>query len=301
MENEQIMVSVRCPVYNQEKYIGACLDGFVKQITSFKFEVIVHDDASTDNTPSIIADYARKYPDIIKPIYETENQRRKKNGSLRRIMNQACTGKYIAMCDGDDYWTDPYKLQKQVVFLESHPDFTLCFHSASVLIENNSPKFIDCEHIEEREYFTRDIFPHWIIPTASVVCRRDVFMAPILHREMLLYGDIATFLQAAKLGRLWGMKEQMSVYRINAGGITQTGKKPDYRRWISHEKCLRMNFPDIDRNMINRNIAGYYYSLAKNEGNPLKAFVLYFNSFFNSPAFLFAKMADGIKRTIKRR
>ena len=300
MDNNEIMVSIRCPAYNQEKYIGACLDGFVMQKTTFKYEIIVHDDASTDNTPSIIADYAQKYPDLVKPIFETENQRSKKDGSLRRIINNACVGKYIAMCDGDDYWTDPYKLQKQVDFLESHPDFTLCFHSAAVLIENNSKKYIDCEHIVEREYFTNDIFPHWIIPTASVVCRREVFSAPIVHRELLLYGDIATFLQAAKLGRLWGMSEQMSVYRINSGGVTQKKKNPDYKRWISHERCLRMNFPDIDKRVINNNIAGYFYSLAKNAGNPFDAFVQYSLSFINSPSFLFTKLMDGLKRRINR-
>ncbi len=100
------------------------------QKTNFPFVAIVHDDASTDGTAAIIKEYAEKYPDIIKPIYETENQYSKRDGSLTRIMKEACeaTGaKYIAMCEGDDYWTDPLKLQKQVDFLESHPDYGMCY------------------------------------------------------------------------------------------------------------------------------------------------------------------------------
>lgn len=111
-----IMVSIRCTVYNHEPYLRDCLEGFIMQKTNFRIEAIVHDDASTDGSATIIKEYAEKYPDIIKPIYEVENQYSKHNGSLERIMNEACKGKYIAFCEGDDYWIDPLKLQKQVDF-----------------------------------------------------------------------------------------------------------------------------------------------------------------------------------------
>ena len=120
--NTPLMVTIRCITYNHESYIRQCLDGFLMQKTTFRFEAIVHDDASTDGTATIIREYADKYPNIIKPIFETENQYSKRDGSLRRILDAHTHGKYIAMCEGDDYWTDPYKLQKQVDFLESHPD-----------------------------------------------------------------------------------------------------------------------------------------------------------------------------------
>ena len=130
-DNQQpLMVTIRCIAYNQERYIRDCLEGFVMQKTNFRFEAIVHDDASTDGTAAIIKEYAEKYPDIIKPILETENQYSKHDGSLQRIMAEGCKGKYVAFCEGDDYWTDPLKLQKQVDFLESHPDYSLCFHNA---------------------------------------------------------------------------------------------------------------------------------------------------------------------------
>lgn len=114
-----MMVSIRCFVYNHEPFLRQCLDGIVMQKTNFKFEAIVHDDCSTDNSVSIIREYAEKYPEIIKPIYETENQYSKHDNSLKNIMDSACTGKYVALCEGDDYWTDPFKLQKQVDILES--------------------------------------------------------------------------------------------------------------------------------------------------------------------------------------
>ena len=135
-KQKQPLVAIRCITYNHGSYIRDALDGFVMQQTDFSFVAIVHDDASTDNTAAIIREYASRYPDIILPIYETENQYSKHDGSLRRIMNNACaaTGaKYIALCEGDDYWTDPLKLQKQVDFLESHPDYSLCFHNANAL------------------------------------------------------------------------------------------------------------------------------------------------------------------------
>ena len=108
------LVSVRCITYNHEPYIAQALDGFLMQKTNFPFEVIVHDDAGPDKTADIIREYEAKFPKIIKPIYETENQYSKHDGSLGRIVDAACKGKYIALCEGDDYWIDENKLQVQV-------------------------------------------------------------------------------------------------------------------------------------------------------------------------------------------
>ncbi len=167
------VVAIRCCTYNHEPYIRDALEGFVMQKTDFPFVAIVHDDASTDRTAEIIREYAEKYPDIIKPIYETENQYSKKDGSLARIMNKACdaTGaKYVAMCEGDDYWTDPYKLQKQVDFLESHPDYSMCFHGVNIKIEKgcnlSSSEF---QQLETKDYSGPEILATWTIPTCSVV------------------------------------------------------------------------------------------------------------------------------------
>ena len=130
------LVSIKCFVYNHEPYLRQCLDGFVMQKTNFKFEAIVHDDASTDGSAAIIREYAEKYSDIIKPILETENQYSKKDGSLQNIIDAQVLGKYIAICEGDDYWIDPNKLQMQVDFLEANPDYGMCYTRTSVFNQN---------------------------------------------------------------------------------------------------------------------------------------------------------------------
>jgi glycosyltransferase involved in cell wall biosynthesis len=118
-------VSIICTSYNHENYIAQALDGFVMQKTSFPFEIIVHDDASKDNSAAIIKKYEEKYPNLFSNIYQTENQYSKGNGDVGSIVFSAARGEYIAICEGDDFWTDPYKLEKQVTFLDTHNDYGL--------------------------------------------------------------------------------------------------------------------------------------------------------------------------------
>ena len=115
--DNNILLTINCLTYNQCDYIRQALDGFLMQKTNFRYIISVHDDASTDGTQDIITEYARKYPDLIKATLEKENQYSKHDGSLRRIVESHLQGKYVAFCEGDDYWTDAYKLQKQVDFL----------------------------------------------------------------------------------------------------------------------------------------------------------------------------------------
>ena len=125
---EPIMVSVHCAVYNQAPYIRQCLDGIVMQQTTFRMQVLVHDDASNDGSADIIREYAAKYPDLIVPIIETVNQYSTREKAHLHFWDGYERGNYIAFCDGDDYWTDPLKLQKQVDYLESHPHVVLSCH-----------------------------------------------------------------------------------------------------------------------------------------------------------------------------
>lgn len=132
------LVSIHCLTYNHAPYIRECLDGFLMQKTNFSIEVLIHDDASTDGTADIIREYEAKYPDIIKPIYQTENQYSKGVKVSATFNFPRAKGKYIAICEGDDYWTDPLKLQKQVDFLESHPDYVMCSHRFKRYIQEKS-------------------------------------------------------------------------------------------------------------------------------------------------------------------
>lgn len=243
MDNSVLMVTIRCITYNHESYIRQCLEGFVMQKTNFRFEAIVHDDASTDGTAAIIREYANKYPDIIKPIFETENQHSKHDGSLRRIMAAHMHGKYIAMCEGDDYWTDPLKLQKQVDFLENHLDYSLCFHRAKVISDNGIGEDLYA-HLEEKEYSGNEILKKWTIPTASAMYRRS-FLSEVPVDSRFLYGDILYFLTMASKGRLYCLGDEMSVYRRLSTGIinSQCESSLSYQKRIAHYKALAVHFP----------------------------------------------------------
>ena len=125
-----VLVSINCITYNQENYIGDAIESFLMQITDFNYEILIGEDCSSDNTKKIVDRYVEKYPDKIKVITSDQNVGARKN-SLRLIDNSQ--GKYIAECEGDDYWIDPYKLQKQVDYMEEHPECTLCLHAAEII------------------------------------------------------------------------------------------------------------------------------------------------------------------------
>jgi len=133
-----MLVSICTITYNHAKFIRQALDGFLMQETNFPFEVLIHDDASTDGTADIIREYAEKYPDIIKPIFQKENQYSKGVQISLTYNFPRVKGKYVALCEGDDYWTDPRKLQTQVDFLEANPEFSMCFHPVTVRYEDGS-------------------------------------------------------------------------------------------------------------------------------------------------------------------
>lgn len=219
---KQPLVAIKCPVYNHEPYLRDCLEGFVMQQTNFPFVAIVHDDASTDNSAAIIREYAEKYPDIIKPIYEIENQYSKHDGSVGRIMDAAIetTGaKYVAMCEGDDYWTDPLKLQKQVDFMEANPEYSMCFHKVNTLIQETGEI--------KNEFIVRDmpgkstildLAEGNYIHTPSVLCRRYSGVQEQYQKMMpCLPGDYVMWMLLAEKGDIYKFNEPMAVYRYGSG------------------------------------------------------------------------------------
>ena len=238
------LVAIHCLVYNHEPYLRDCLEGFVMQQTNFPFVAIVHDDASTDGSAAIIREYEERYPDIIKPIYETENQYSKHDGSLGRIMNAAidATGaKYVAICEGDDYWTDPLKLQKQVDFMEANPEYSICFHKVNVLLEEGvSQKTIESD-IHDGEWSARDIYEKWIISTCSVLYRTF----PIERDSRILFGDIFLFLQCAEKGRIWCLNMQSATYRRHVSGASVSTSIQDVMRMYEQYTFMKHRFPTL--------------------------------------------------------
>lgn len=261
-DDKELMVSIQCLVYNHEPYLRECLDGFVMQKTNFRFEAIVHDDCSTDGSAAIIREYAEKYPDIIKPIFETENQYSKHDGSLGRIMDEACKGKYIALCEGDDYWIDPTKLQKQVDFLESHPDYTMIFTNAKVRNDAHLEHAFSEGLVEDREYETPEIFKRWIVPTASAVVKREMVTKELKHGGDYMFGDIVIWLQCAEYGKVRGMKDETCVYRISTHGVTQasSSKLNFIMQGPEHYTTLMRNFPKLDRSKIRHRLGRAYFA-----------------------------------------
>ena len=157
MEKE-ILVSVICTTFNHGQYIANTLESFVMQKTNFKFEVLVHDDASSDDTAKIITEYANKYNDIIVPIIQSENQYSKGVMIIDDILIPKARGKYIALCEGDDFWTDENKLQRQIDFLEKNEEYSACVHnttqyncskqrSEGLLVANNTEHNVELENI----------------------------------------------------------------------------------------------------------------------------------------------------------
>ena len=235
------LVVIQCMVYNHNPYIKDALEGFVMQKTNFPFVAIVHDDASTDGTADIIREYAEKYSNIIIPIFEKENQYSKKDDSLGRIMNEAinATGaKYVAICEGDDYWTDPYKLQKQVDILEANKKLSLTCHRylwnkyGSFTLRPNT--ILDAnQKIAGFEFSIEDALGgenEWFTKTLTIVYRLSSVDQNLLNK--IPYSkDLHLMYSLLKNGNGYCLSDVCGVYRFHDGGVW--GRKDVYFKTIS--------------------------------------------------------------------
>lgn len=236
INKDDIIVSICCITYNQEKYIRKALDSFINQKTNFKYEVIVHDDASTDNTAKIIKQYEEKYPNIIRGVYEKENQYSLGKWCLIKTCKEA-RGKYIAICEGDDFWIDENKLQRQVNYLETHPGCTLCFHNATILDMNSNTmvnKFIP-QNNDVKKYLKSDNIYNvgelellGFIPTASFMFRTESLDKLPNWFENCFVQDWPLKLVMTSFGYAYFIDRTMSAYRKNAeGSVTNANEKTE--------------------------------------------------------------------------
>ena len=218
-----IKVSVVCITYNHAGFIRQALDGFVMQKTNFDFEVIVHDDASTDGTADIIREYADKYPNIIKPILQTENQWSRDISISHEYTWPQIHGKYVAYCEGDDYWTDENKLQKQVDFLDANPEYSICFHPVV-------RRWQDGSKTDEIIPFKKDRFGKTELDINDLKRRNFMATCSVMYRWCLngceerfprgiLPGDWYLHMLHAQVGKIHMLPDVMGVYRKHAGGI----------------------------------------------------------------------------------
>ncbi len=229
--NNMPLVSVCTLAYNHAPYIRECLDGILMQKTNFAFELLIHDDASTDGTADIIREYEAKYPDIVKPIYQTENQYSKGVKISSTYQFPRAKGKYIAMCEGDDYWTDPLKLQKQVDFMEANPEYSLCFHNAKVIYQDEDKESHIFANIEDREYRGEELINKFLIPTASALFTEKAKNEYIsrAYNPNYSYADLVIWLSCYEVGKIRGINENMSIYRRNKGSVSYYPRANDIR------------------------------------------------------------------------
>ena len=213
-------VDVVCLVYNHEEYLRQALDGIFMQKTDFEVRVIVHDDASTDGSARIIREYQKRYPDRLRPVIQERNLMQ--NGkSVWKAIFPYMEGKYFAICEGDDYWTDPYKLQKQVDYLEANPDCTAVYHNVPAIDEHGF--FVDLSNVgysclEEGDYTPREIRNRTLkTHTASLVRRRWEKYMPEEHRNVFYNckteGDRKELTLCGLAGRVHYLPDIMAVYR----------------------------------------------------------------------------------------
>ena len=297
--DKDIMVSICCIVYNHEPYLRQCFDGFVMQQTNFPIEILVHDDASTDLSADIIREYTEKYPDLFKPIYQTENQYSKGVKITMTYQIPRAKGKYIAMCEGDDYWTDPMKLQKQVEFLEEHPDFSLCFHKVKVWKEKEgimTDDFLTREVPQETELC--DLADGNYIHTLSVVYRNNEKVGDFRTQlGNVTMGDYVCWMACAQYGKIWKMSECMAVYRYGSGIWSN---KSLLIRLIETLSVLNRLYPLIDSLNAKNKLEEQIWSVKKtiiSECNMLEEKYL---SILTSHSFLLGEMLIKPYRWLKR-
>jgi glycosyltransferase involved in cell wall biosynthesis len=224
MDNE-LLLSVSVVTYNQMDYIKQCLDGILMQQTHFDFEIILGEDESTDGTREICIEYAKRYPNKIKLFLRSRKDVIYINGNATGRFNmienlKSCKGKYIALCEGDDYWTDPLKLQKQVDFLEANKDFNICFHRANTLQNGEfKPHEIPNSFNNEQFHYVELLRYYNFISTASVMYRKPKnFKLPNWFHS-ISFGDLGLYKLISQEKKIQCLEDVMSVYRIHNEGI----------------------------------------------------------------------------------
>lgn len=261
--SEPPLVSIRCTTYNHEPYIRDAIEGFLMQETDFPFEIIIHDDASMDGTADIIKEYEAKYPRLIKPIYQVENQHSKGGGRISKILNEKMRGQYVAVCEGDDYWTDPLKLQIQIDEMRKYPECDICFHSATMIYHDKS---------RPDKVFSRPRKGSGIIPLGEVIRGGGGFMATasiVLEKTVLEnlpdwyyttapIGDLFWQIYGSKRGGALFIDRNMAAYRAMVPGSwseRMRDEKSNLRRiekimecfeLIKQEKVFEEYVKDID-------------------------------------------------------
>jgi glycosyltransferase involved in cell wall biosynthesis len=281
MKEYKTLVSVCCITYNHAKYIKECLGGFLMQKTNFKFEILVHDDASTDGTKEIIEEYTAKYPDLFFPVYQKENQYSKGvRGMMARFNFPRARGKYIALCEGDDYWTDPLKLQKQVDFLEENEEYVFCYHrfmtkqevSGIFNKDGNGDYFIkEKKGID----FNYEIFyKGWHIGTQTLMFRSE-FISKLSFSNPF-FRDVFMIADLLQYGKGYCLNDFMAVYRKHDGGVySGKGELKRSEQGMQVYRAIHQTYPNEELLKLKyKKFALSYIKTLNTNNKKIKAFLL---------------------------
>jgi glycosyltransferase involved in cell wall biosynthesis len=229
IREEEPVVSISVITYNHAPYIRECLDGILMQQTKFPYELLLHDDASTDGTAEICQEYAEQYPHIILPILQKENQYSQGIMVSSTYQFPRVRGKYFAACEGDDYWTDSFKLQKQVEFLEAHTDFSMCFHNVNVTYDDARKSHLF--YSDKRSKGSIDMYTPQAVSRLEELARGNFIQTPsVVVRNLCQFDnhelfktlsicDWTVWLLTARYGKIKYMPDVMACYRVHCGGI----------------------------------------------------------------------------------
>lgn len=265
MKDIEPLVSICCITYNHENYIRDAIEGFLMQKTSFPIEIIIHDDASTDNTAQIIKEYEDKYPDLFCNIFQNENQWSKGGGSIyARFVYPQARGKYIALCEGDDYWTDPLKLQKQVDFLEENPDYGLVHTNFVINNTKTGIKQISNGYFLNGQTIEDYLVGKFHIATLTTCFRKDLLdkIDSSYLKQNFSMGDHPMWIEFMRFSKIKYLSDTTATYNI----IINSASRPvDKEKKILFQKNIwevRLYFADKYGyknllNVITKNILFY--------------------------------------------
>src|SRR5690554_3228117 len=291
MDKNPVLLSICCITYNHENYISQAIEGFLAQKTSFNFEIIIHDDASTDATASIVKKYEQEHPNLIKAIYQKENQYSQGIKPWPNFVFPITRGKYIALCEGDDYWTDPYKLQKQVDFLEANPEYVLTADNAI---------WHDLGPDKQRPFSTN---PEKDVSIGELLRERQFATAAVVFRNLgndLLFkgvgGDTVLWCHLTKFGKLKYFPRITSVYQRHELGVVSSTAKFKWAKTMEQwNRTLQRNHPALDRNIFKeRNYSQFI--VAANEALLKRRYLIYFQAILKCILFQPPKGLAALKK-----
>lgn len=245
MHSTNPRIVIACTTYNHEKYIARALESFLMQQVREPFAVYIQDDASTDKTQAIIAEYQKKYPHSIHAIFQKKNLWQKGYSITKYALFPSISAEYVALCEGDDYFTDPLKIQKQVDFLDSHKEYAICFHPVRIIYDDEKkdeifPDFPDI--IEKNDFSLADLLQKNFIQTNSCMYRwrfNEIDTPQKLIPDNILPCDYFWHLLHAKKGKIGKLDEVMSVYYRHKDGLWTMDTEGN---WYINNAIYHLNF-----------------------------------------------------------